>query len=136
MQEQWKDIPGYEGLYEASNTGEIRTKLGKTTSSARSSKRVWKQRILKQKHQKRIRCAAGYTDARVTLWKDGEEKTMLVSRLVAMAWIPGYSKNLTVNHIDGNPMNNNASNLEWCTRAENIRKGFANGQYKNTGFKR
>lgn len=126
--EVWKPIPGYEGLYEASSMGNIRTAEGKTTSSARFESRVWKQRVMKQKHEKR-NGNTGNTDARVCLWKDGKEKTFLVARLVAMAFIPAPYEKLTVNHIDGNPSNNAVDNLEWVTHADNIKLGFHNGQY-------
>ena len=126
--ERWSDIPGYEGLYQASTLGRIRTCEGKTTSSARFAKRVWKQRIMKQKLNANRK---GRIDARVSLWKDGKEKTWLVSRLVAMTWVAGYAEGLTVNHIDGNPMNNACDNLEWLTRAANIQHGFKTGLYKN-----
>ena len=122
--EEWKDIPGYEGLYQASTLGQIRSCEGKTTSNARYEKRVWKQRVLKQKITRNKRNRA---DCRVSLWKDGKEKTMLVSRLVAMAFCDGYSENMTVNHIDGNPPNNRALNLEWCSIGENIRKAYKDG---------
>ena len=123
--EQWRDIPGYEHLYQASTDGRIRTCEGKTTSSARFARRVWKQRVLKQKWRKR-KTGSGM-DARVTLWKDGKEYTHLVSRLVAFAWCDGYENGMTVNHIDGNPSNNNVSNLEWVTCKENINKAFDMG---------
>lgn len=126
-EEQWRSIPGYEGLYEASNTGLIRTAYGKTTSSAKFPKRVWKQRVLKQKVEKR---RFGGADCRVNLWKNGKEKTCLVSRLVAMAWCDGYKDGYTVNHIDGNPMNNNARNLEWVDIGDNIRHAFVTGLIK------
>ena len=124
--EEWRSIPGYEMLYEVSSKGRIRTCEGKVTSNERYSHRVWHQRIMKQK------CTAnryGRRDCRVSLWKDGHEKTLLVARLVALAFCDGYSEGMTVNHIDGNPLNNQASNLEWCTRNENIRKGFEDGLY-------
>ena len=123
-EEIWKPIPQYEGLYEASNTGKIRTVEGKTTSSARYPVRVWKQRILKPKVQARN---GGKSDERVTLWKDGVESTHLVARLVAMAFIPAPFDKLTVNHINGNPMDNRIENLEWCTLRENIHHAFENG---------
>lgn len=125
--EKWLDIPGYETLYQASDAGRIRTCEGKTTSNARFAKRVWKQRILKQKLVTNKR---GRTDARVSLWKDCHEQTWLVSQLIALTWCKGYAPELTVNHIDGNPLNNAASNLEWTTRADNIRKGFQTGLYR------
>lgn len=127
MIEEWKDIPGYEGLYEASNLGRIRTNANKVTSNARCPERHWKQRIIKQKYQPR---STGKCDARVCIWKNGRVKTFLVSRLVALAWCDGYSDGMTVNHIDGNPENNSADNLEWITLADNIKKGFENGLYK------
>lgn len=124
--EQWKDIPGYESLYEASDCGRIRTHENKVTSSARFKERHWKQRILKQKYQTRRN---GKKDARICLWKDGKEKTFLVSRLVAMTWCEGYLPGLTVNHIDGNPENNKAENLEWVTLKRNIQEGFRTGLF-------
>ncbi len=128
--EIWKPIPGYDGLYEASSLGRIRTAEGKTTSSARFERRVWQQRIMKQKWRNRRNSPKA--DARVCLWKDGKEKTHLVSRLVAMAFLPAPYDKLTVNHIDGNPQNNCVDNLEWVTQAENIRLGFKAGLFATT----
>ena len=127
--ERWREIPGYENLYEASDLGNIRTCYGKTTSSARFQCRVWKQRIMKQKYQTR-RSGHG-EDARITLWKDGKEHTHLVARLVALTWCQGYFDGATVNHIDGNPLNNCASNLEWVSLGENIRAGFEMGLFSS-----
>lgn len=123
--EQWRAIPGYEGLYEASDAGRVRTVEGKTTSNARYAERHWKQRILRQKWQKRGRGHG--KDARVTLWRDGQPHTELVARMVARAWCAGYAEDMTVNHIDGNPENNRADNLEWLTLADNVRSAFADG---------
>ena len=124
--ENWRDIPGYEGIYEASALGRIRSKEGKTTHSGRCGIRHWKQRVMKQKAYSN---AKGRTDAKVELWSNGEHRTFLVSRLVAMTWVDGYAPELTVNHRDGNPMNNKADNLEWTSRANNIRQGFVDGLY-------
>jgi hypothetical protein len=126
MKEIWKDIPNYEGIYEASSLGRIRTAKGKTTSSARFKVRIWKQRVLKQKCTKNNR---GRKDCRVSLWKDGVEKTWLVSRLIALAFYPISDMSLTVNHKDGNTLNNRADNLEWLTIKENIQYGFENNQF-------
>lgn len=127
--EVWKPIPGYEGLYEASSQGRIRTAEGKTTSSARFDRRVWQQRIIKQKWQ--TRRTSDKKDARVTLWKDGEDKTLLVARLVAMSFLSPPYDTLTVNHIDGNTENNCIENLEWVTRAENNSLGFREGLFRS-----
>ena len=124
--EQWKDIPGYEGLYQASTLGRIRTAEGKTTSSARFPVRVWKQRIMKPKISRNKK---GRYDMRVELWKGKEHKTLLVSRLIALTWCEGYKEGMTVNHKNGNPLDNSAANLEWLSHGDNIRHGFANGLY-------
>ncbi len=125
--ETWKDIPHYEGIYEASSLGRIRTKSGKTTSSARFSHRVWKQRIMKQKFRT---SKSGRIDAMVCLWKEKKPHYHLVSRLIASAFCGDMLfTDMTVNHKDGNPMNNSADNLEWLTRSENIKYGFSNGQF-------
>lgn len=125
MSKAWKDIPGYEGIYEASTAGEIRTALGKTTWSSRYNKpRVWQQRVLKPKITKpknRTR-----RDARVNLYKDGEVKTHLVARLIAETFL-GSPNGMTVNHKDGNPLNNEVSNLEWITGIENTRHANRTG---------
>lgn len=126
--ELWKDIPGYEGIYEASTEGRIRTAYGKTTYTERHGIRHWKQRVLKLKYGRRSG-NKGLSDARVSLWNNGKERTWLVSRLVAMTWCDGYRDGLTVNHIDGNPHNNNADNLEWVSLSENIQHGFENGLF-------
>ena len=125
--ELWADIPKYEGLYEASSLGNIRTKVGKTTSSARFTSRVWKQRIMKQKFKK---SKNGRIDAMVCLWKDRKPHYHLVSLLVASAFHGDMLfTDMTVNHIDGDTLNNAADNLEWLTRADNIKYGFTNGQF-------
>ena len=124
--EEWKDIPGYEGLYQASTNGEIRTCAGKVTSNARYGRRVWKQRIIKQKLSSGKN---GRRDYRVELWKDGKHMTFLVSRLVALTWCAGYQDGWTVNHKNGIPTDNRAENLEWLSHGDNIRHGFANGLY-------
>lgn len=129
MEEIWKPIPGYEGIYEASNLGRIRTANGKTTSNARCPVRVWQQRVLKSKVQTR---SSGRKDQRVNLWKDGVESTHLVARLVAMSFLPMPFDKLTVNHINGNPMDNRIENLEWCTLQENIHHAFETGLQKNS----
>ena len=125
--ENWKPIPCYEDSYEASSLGRIRTKEGKTTYTQKHGIRHWKQKILQYK------CKNGdiKTGYRVDLWKDGKPKTILVARLVASTFIENqlFNNKMTVNHIDGNRLNNKVENLEWCSLKENIQKAFENNLY-------
>lgn len=132
--ERWLPIPSYEELYEVSNLGRIRTKENKITYTKKHGERHWKQRILKYKTQNGNEYKTGY---RVDLWKDGKPKTYLVARLVASAFINNElnNKDLTINHINGNRLDNRIENLEWCTLAENIKKGFETGLYKQKKVK-
>lgn len=122
--EIWKDVPHYEGIYQVSSFGNIRTTEGKTTFTKKHGIRHWKSRVLKTKGNKAI-------GTRVTLWKNGKPKDYLVARLVAMAFLGEPPKDFTVNHIDGNRLNNNISNLEWLSLKDNIRHGFKTGLYHN-----
>lgn len=101
-----KPIPGYEGLYEVTESGEVWSLLtGKLLKTTPDSKR-------------------GYQ--RVWLYKDGIRKEIYVHRAVALAWVDG-DLSLTVNHKDGNNQNNHAANLEWISNAENLRHSFDAG---------
>ena len=122
MREVWKDVKGYEGIYEVSTLGRVRTHKDKTTFTEKHGVRKWKQRILKAKKCKQ-------NSHRVDLWKGGVNKTWLVHRLVALAFIPNTNNLETVNHIDGNRLNNCADNLEWLSHGDNIRHAFALGLY-------
>lgn len=116
---EWKDIPDYEGIYQASTDGQIRSAEGKITYTERHGKRVWKSRILKQKISNDDTC-------RVNLWKDGKVKTLLVHRLVALTFIPEIEGKDYINHIDGSRLNNHVTNLEWCDHKENNNHAFDN----------
>lgn len=122
--EIWKDVVGYENIYEVSDIGRIRTKENKVTYTTKHGERKWKQRILKQKTSKD-------GNKRVILWKDGKEETWLVHRLVAFAFLeqPNNGENI-VNHIDGDKTNNIVENLEWCTSKENNNHAFDNSLIK------
>ncbi|WP_353462698.1 NUMOD4 domain-containing protein [Mammaliicoccus sciuri] len=117
MTETWKDVVGYEGIYEVSDHGRIRTHEDKTTFTNRHGIRRWKQRYLKDKKP-------NGRDVRVTLWKNGKPKDFLVHRIVAYAFIPLVENKNCINHLDGNPKNNHVDNLEWCNHLENNRHAF------------
>jgi hypothetical protein len=121
----WADVVGYEGIYEVSNNGLVRTKTGKTTVRKDGTIRTWQQRVLKQR-------VDDENFHRVNLWKDGKPKTFLVHRLVAEAFIPMVDGKDYVNHKDGDRYNNNVSNLEWCNHEENNNHAFDNNLI-NTG---
>lgn len=124
MQEIWKDIPGYEGIYQASNTGKIRSidrvvcfLSHKGNPKTKSVKGV----ILTQR-----KSFGRYYS--VKLCKPGNERHfMFVHRLVAMAFIPNPRNFEQVNHKDGNIHNNNVENLEWVTMSQNVKHAYETG---------
>lgn len=124
MEEEWRDIPGYEGIYQASSYGRIRTKPGKVTYTATHRVRHWKTRVLKHKGDAK----AGF---RVSLYLNRKPKDWLVHRLVAMAFHGVPDEYMTVNHINGDRNNNTPENLEWLSLADNIKHGFRTGLYSN-----
>lgn len=120
MTELWRDIPGYEGHYQVSNHGNVRSTPGKVTYSPFHGFRKWKCRVLKPKNR------LG-RDYHVTLWRDGKPKSFYIHRLVGLAFIPNPYNKPTINHKDGDPHNNHVSNLEWATYKENNDHAVANG---------
>lgn len=119
MKEIWKDVVGYENIYEVSNFGRVRTHKNKTTFTEKHGIRHWKQRYLKDK-------TPNVRDVRVNLWKNGKSKDFLVHRLVGFAFMSSVEGKECINHIDGNPKNNHVDNLEWCNHLENNRHAFEN----------
>ena len=107
MIEEWKDIKGYEGLYQVSNLGRVK------------SLKFGKERILKTGVDR-----YGYIS--VNLYKNNKRKLCKVHRLVAEAFIPNLENKPEVNHLDEDKTNNMVSNLEWCTRNENVNNGTRN----------
>ena len=104
----WKDIPGFEGLYQVSDCGQVKS-CERFMKGPRGEQRV-KERILKPG------TAKGYHY--VNLSKDGKVKVFKIHRLVALAFLE-WNNSLTVNHIDECKTNNHVSNLEYLTRGEN-----------------
>lgn len=109
MTEVWKDIIGYEGLYQVSN-------LGRVKSLKHSEEWFLKYRLNKK----------GY--ASVVLFKGtvSSKKQFMVHRLVADAFIPNPENKPQINHKDGNKLNNSVENLEWVTNYENCIHAHAN----------
>jgi hypothetical protein len=109
-QEIWKDVLGFEGIYKVSNKARVMSLLKWRGSDSR---------ILVQNISK-----TGYYV--VTLFKPGFNRVYKVHRLIAEAFLPNPENKRTVNHIDGNKLNNTVGNLEWATDLENIRHAFEN----------
>lgn len=107
--EIWKDCVEYDGMYQVSNLGRVKTF------------RFNKGRILKGT----INCH-GYR--MVCLRKQGVPTKEFVHRLVAKAFIDNPDNKPFINHIDSNPLNNAVDNLEWCTQAENVHHAMNKGR--------
>lgn len=117
--EVWKDIIGWEGSYQVSDIGNVRS-LDRVIENGRCKPYTIRGTVLKQKMS---RC--GYKS--VTLQNAGTRVYPSVHRLVAKAFIPNQKDLPQVNHIDGNKENNTVSNLEWVTASENINHAFSIG---------
>lgn len=107
--EEWRAVPGYEGRYEISNHGNVKSLFFKRIAY--------------------VSCFTKPNDYKcVTLYKNGKRQNLYIHRLVAQAFIPNPNNFSQVNHIDENKSNNCVNNLEWCTAKYNINYG--------TGIKR
>lgn len=113
MKEIWKDIEGYEGIYQVSNLGRVRS------LNYRNKKSI---HILKESTNKK-----GYKVINLIF---GRRKMYLMHRLVAEAFIPNPNNLLQVNHIDGDKTNNNINNLEWCDSTYNSIHAYKIGLHK------
>lgn len=121
---EWKPIKGYEGLYEVSDEGEVRSLDRLANTNIRHvTERIVKGKILKQNAKKN-----GYKT--VDLCVENKPKTKLVHRLVADAFIHNPDNLRFVNHKDSNRANNAASNLEWVTSSENRLHGMTSGNVR------
>lgn len=116
MTEEWKDIEGYENIYQVSNMGRIRSV--DRYENCNGTKRIRKGRIL-------INTLSQYGYKVVCLYKNAKQKQFFVHRLVAMAFIPNPNNYPIINHKDEDKANNYVDNLEWCTIKYNSSYGTA-----------
>lgn len=116
MQEVWKDIEGFEGKYQVSNLGNVKSLNYNGTKYARNLQ-----------PKKNI---GGYLW--VDLWKNGVPHHWLIHRLVAISFIDNPNNFPIINHKDENILNNSVDNLEWCDNAYNVIYSLKRkGKYKN-----
>lgn len=127
IEEIWKDIPNYEGLYQVSNLGRIKSL--KRYKQNHSKLQLVEEKILKQYVNKRN----GY--CYVMLCNNVKEKTCRVHKLVAITFLNNNNNYNTIDHIDGNKQNNCVTNLEWVTQKENIIRALKNGLKNNNNQK-
>ena len=129
MEEIWKDIEGYEGLYQVSSQGRVKSKCRYVNNRWGNNKKPVNEQILKPKTNK-----GGYYS--VNLFKDGKYKTRLVHCLVAKAFIPNPDNLPQVNHKSEVRTENFVENLEWCDSKYNNNYGTRNKKLseKRKGF--
>jgi hypothetical protein len=119
MEEIWKDVKGFEGLYQVSNIGNVKRFIGKI---------IPKERLIG-----RIVDRDGYS--RRTLCKNGLSKQMTEHRIVAIAFIKNPKNKETINHINGIKSDNRVENLEWNTHKENQEHAVRTGLKDQKGIK-
>lgn len=117
--EEWRAIPGYEGAYEVSSLGRVRS-LTRVTDRGRK----WRGRLMTP-------CPLNNDYLIVTLWKDGRQRSPLVHRLVLSAFVGPPDEGTEAMHLDGDRTNNAITNLSWGTHAENQLAQVAHGTHVN-----
>lgn len=119
-EEIWRDIEGFDGMYQVSNLGRVKS-LYRTTKEITEEGRILKASIGKR----------GYWY--VALFKDGKNHTKTVHRLMANAFMPNPDNLPNINHISGIRSDNRLENFEWCTQKQNMHHAFRTGLVNNTG---
>ena len=119
-----KDIKGYEGRYAATKDGKVWS-YPKPCSSKNGI--FLKPRLMVCKTNR----TTPYKNYSVLLYKNGIGISFLIHRLIAQAFIINSENKPDINHLDGNSLNNNVNNLEWCTKSENIQHAIKSGLIDN-----
>ena len=120
MKEIWKDIPGYEGLYQVSNLGRVKSLRFRNNICDKEKEHIM---TLNKKDNEYLY---------VSLSKNGIKRNKYVHRLVATCFIPNTNNYEIVNHIDYNVENNSVDNLEWCSQKQNVKHSIQKYYKKKT----
>ena len=123
--EEWRDVPGFAGIYQTSNKGRVRS-IDRQGETCYGATRNLTGKVVAKTGGKR-------EYLRVSTRKYG---VMFVHRLVALTWIPNPLSLPVINHIDGDKQNNHPSNLEWCTQAHNVTHAIKTGLTKKAHLKK
>ena len=113
MIEEWRDVVGYEGLYQVSSLGRVRSLPRFVGGGFCGEYKLLRGRIMKS-----VDNGSGYRC--VSLYRNGKRSSFYIHRLVATAFLPCLDERSVINHKDYDRTNNAVSNLEWCTQAENV----------------
>ena len=113
MREIWRDIDGYEGMYQVSNLGNVKSKERRVVNHKSGATRIIYEMVMTPWDN-----GNGYLV--VTLSDKHKRKNHYVHRLVAEAFLDREENKRYINHLDYNKYNNNVANLEWCTQLENV----------------
>lgn len=128
--EQWVAIAGFEGFYEVSSQGRVKSldRVIGAKNHPRQSQRTMRGRLIAQKTNRQS--GRDYKRKQVCLSKDGKNYTFNVARLVAQAFIPNPFNYPFVLHLDDDATNNNVANLQWGTHDENCRQAASRDRLK------
>lgn len=119
MEEIWKNVIGFEGLYSISNFGNIKS-LSRKSNISNGNFRIIKEKIMKPQVT-----FNGYHA--VVLNNGNRHKMVKIHTLVALHFIDNKFNLKEINHIDGNKLNNHFSNIEWCSRSQNVKHSYDKG---------
>jgi rRNA processing protein Gar1 len=126
MKEEWKAVKGFEGWYEISNAGRIKS-INRTIVHKEDRFSIGKIQTVIGKIRKPCKNNKGYLT--IQLFKNSKHHKRYIHRMVAESFIINDENKKEVNHKDGNPLNNNVENLEWVTKDENMKHALDNGLY-------